>query len=162
MFGPTVGIEGKMPSLLGSATGEAGEACVTGDTSTGRASMTGSASVGVLFRIFSDRCEYPHIAGHLGITFIYPMAVASVLEITGNYHAFYMPDPLLYGSDRNIIVRDHEPRVICLSEFMDFELRKDPVKNPERLRSRYCPYSDGVFHKLQRYLDQAKGAWLNR
>ena len=62
------------------------------------------------------------------------MAVASVLEITGNYHAFYMPDPLLYGSDRNIIVRDHEPRVICLSEFMDFELRKDPVKNPERLR----------------------------
>ena len=50
MFGPTVGIEGKMPSLLGSATGEAGEACVTGDTSiTGRASMTGSASVGGSF-----------------------------------------------------------------------------------------------------------------
>jgi hypothetical protein len=50
MLGPTVGIEGKMPSLLGSATGEAGEACVTGDTSiTGRASMTGSASVGGSF-----------------------------------------------------------------------------------------------------------------
>ena len=46
MFGPTVGIKGKAPSLPGSVIGKAGEAHVTGDTSiTGR---------GVL-QFFADR-----------------------------------------------------------------------------------------------------------
>lgn len=40
MFGPTVGIKGKAPSLPGSVIGKAGVAHVTGDTS-----ITGSASI---------------------------------------------------------------------------------------------------------------------
>ena len=58
MFGPTVGIEGKMPSLLGSATGEAGgSVCNWGHfNNQGRFNDRGARRWGVLFRIFSDRC----------------------------------------------------------------------------------------------------------
>ena len=127
MLGPTIGIEGTIPVLQGSAGGR--------------------VSLGVLAGTFNDKCKYHHTSTYnpnglpidtkpqlvysahesyrrtvptvdVEITFNYPLTTSLTLEAGGKYHAFYIPDPIFHEPYGNALVRDHEPKVISVGGVM--------------------------------------------